>query len=461
MLAHLDDSAVGPGMATDVLACLPMLRSGDVIDGRYRLIEPLASGGMGAVWRAMHTELSVEVALKVMLNELAATPSGEARFRREAQAAARLRSPHVVHVTDFGVADGQPYLAMELLQGEDLQQRLEKRGRLSLREAAAVLDGVAKAIQLAHGGQIIHRDLKPANIFLAQDEGGETVKVLDFGVAKVGGPGEPGKTTGSGLVGSPSYMSPEQVWAEPVSASTDIWSLAVVAYEMVTGVNPFDAPSLAKTFELIVRHDLPHARDAVPDLPDSVDEFFVRALERDPERRFASATELSSAFHDAIAGVALGSQPPIAVVQSKRSVDPNGVTVAESLPQAKRSFRAPVIAAALGLAGLGVYLFVASSPADRPSGGSATSPANAAPSAAAGPSSARSTASAEVPPTASATADASASAEPAPSLKATAPKITAVVSTRPTATATAPARTASAQPSVHPKFGIPRAPPSP
>ncbi|MBL8740535.1 MAG: serine/threonine protein kinase, partial [Myxococcales bacterium] len=156
-----------------------MLRSGDVIGARYRLLEPLASGGMGAVWRAMHTELSVEVALKVMLTELAATPSAEARFRREAQAAARLRSPHVVQVTDFGVSDGQPYLAMELLQGEDLQTRLQKRGRLPLAECATVLEGVAVAIELAHEAQIIHRDLKPANIFLAQSGAQEIVKVLD------------------------------------------------------------------------------------------------------------------------------------------------------------------------------------------------------------------------------------------------------------------------------------------
>jgi len=431
-----------------------MLRTGDVVGGRYRLIEPLASGGMGAVWRAMHTELSVEVALKVMLSEVASTPSGEARFRREAQAAAKLRSPNVVQVTDFGVADGLPYLAMELLRGEDLQARLEKRGRLSLAECATVLDGVGKAIQLAHDGQIIHRDLKPANIFLAEDAGTETVKVLDFGVAKVGGPGEAANITGSGMVGSPNYMSPEQVWAEPVSSRSDIWSLGVVAYEMVTGTNPFDAPSLAKTFELIVRHDLPRARDAVPDLPESVDEFFVRALERDPQRRFASATELATAFRDAIAGVAVSSQPPVAAVFSKRTVDPNGVTVVEQRP-AKRSLRVPLIAAALGLIGLGVYAFATSSPEARPNAVAATQPASAGSAIATG-SSNDALPSAISPVSAVADATSSASAGPSSSSKA-GPKVAAAASARPTAPPTSQTAPPSASTSVHRKFGIPQA----
>jgi len=292
-----------PGGAR-VLGSEQMLRGGDVIGGRYRLVTPLASGGMGTVWRAEHTELHAEVALKLMLPESASTPSGEARFRREAQAAARLRSPHVVRVHDFGIFDGQPYLAMELLQGEDLDARLAKSGTLPLDACAKILDGVADALDLAHQHGIVHRDLKPANIFLADEGGAEIVKVLDFGVAKVDGGLEAGSTTGSGVLGSPPYMSPEQVWNDPVTFRSDLWSMAVVLFEMLVGENPFFAGALAKVFERIVRDDLPRPSNHRSDLPPSLDAFFARALERDPSKRFASAGEMAKAFRDATSEVA-------------------------------------------------------------------------------------------------------------------------------------------------------------
>jgi len=352
--------------STDASASAPTaltLRPGDVVGERYCLIEPLASGGMGAVWRAMHKELSVEVALEDMLSEVASTPSAEARFRAEAQASARLRSPNVVQVTDFGVTGGLPYLAMELLRGEDLQARLERRGRLSLEECAVILDGVSKGIQIAHDGRIIHRDVKPANIFLAQEGGAEIVKVLDFGVAKVESPRAVGKTTGSDMVGSPTYMSPEQVSAGPITFRSDIWSLAVVVYEMVVGENPFEAPSLATTFELIVRRALPRARDRRPDLPASLDLFFDRALERDPERRYASAIELAGAFREAIRDVVSGSPTPVSFKYNpQRTADPNSLTVAVPQAPIKRRARAPFIVGLVTLIALLVYALRGPSP---------------------------------------------------------------------------------------------------
>ncbi|NUO49918.1 MAG: protein kinase [Polyangiaceae bacterium] len=276
-----------------------MLESGEVIGGRYRLLAPLASGGMGAVWRAEHTELKTEVALKVMLAGAVGNASSERRFRREAQAAARLSSPHVVRVHDFGLHEGRPYLAMELLHGEDLQARIAARGPLPLDACAKILDGVACAIDLAHEAGITHRDLKPANIFLTSDGETEVVKVLDFGVAKVEGP-DATKTTGSGLVGSPAYMSPEQVWGEPVTPSTDVWSLGVVAFEMVTGKNPFEGGALAKVFERIVRDDLPRVGDHLSSTAPALDGFFQKAFAREPSERFSNASELSSAFRNAL-----------------------------------------------------------------------------------------------------------------------------------------------------------------
>jgi serine/threonine-protein kinase len=307
-----------------------MLGSGDLIDGRYRLVAPLASGGMGALWRAHHLELDVEVALKLMTKAVAAEPVGEQRFRREAQAAAKLRSPHIVQVLDFGIFEGERYLVMELLEGEDLEARLDAEGSLPPSQCAAVLDGVCKALELAHEKGIVHRDLKPANIFLAKAGRDETVKVLDFGVAKELGARPSDKDT-VGIVGTPVYMSPEQVWNEPVGGASDLWALAVVAFEMLSGVNPFADDSVAKVFDRIIREDLPRIRDHRPDLPEQVDAFFQRALAREVRERFASAAEMAAAFREAISGspaldahaptvkvVEVPNQPPRAPLRSRR-----------------------------------------------------------------------------------------------------------------------------------------------
>jgi len=296
-------------------------KSGDVIAERYRLVSLLAEGGMGAVWRAEHLELGVEVALKVLL-ERAHTPSAERRFRQEAQSAARLRSPHVVQVQDFGVVDGQPFLVMELLAGEDLAARIADRGPLAPHDCATILDGVATAIQLAHDNGIIHRDLKPANIFLAKVGGAEVVKVLDFGIAKIdGAPTHGSSTTGAGLVGSPAYMSPEQVWAETLTSATDLWSLGVVAFEMLVAHNPFDDGPLARVFQRIVTDEIPRARDLRPGLPSAFDAFFERALARDPKQRYASAVAFAAAFRGACAteSASSGRSAPIVAATLPRS----------------------------------------------------------------------------------------------------------------------------------------------
>ena len=252
------------------------------------------------MWRAEHVELRVEVAIKLLLPEYAANPLGEIRFRREAQAAARLRSPHVVRVHDFGVFDGQPYLAMELLRGEDLETRIARAGALPIAVCATILDGVAKGLDLAHESGIVHRDLKPANIFLSEEDVETVVKILDFGVAQVADNAGTGTTTGGGVVGSPPYMSPEQIWNEGVGATSDLWSLAVVTLEMVLGDNPFRGGPLARVFERVVRDELPRPGSLRNDLPDALDTFFEQALQRDPAERFQSAAALALAFRQAI-----------------------------------------------------------------------------------------------------------------------------------------------------------------
>jgi serine/threonine protein kinase len=273
------------------------MKAGVVVGGRYRLVEPLASGGMGTVWRARHVELDVDVAVKVMSEELLLAPSALARFQREAKAAAQLRSAHVVQVFDYGVQDGQPYLAMELLHGEDLRSYLERKGALPLGRAAQIVEALAKALRLAHAAGIVHRDLKPANVFLHQTGEDEVVKVLDFGIAKDLAPQPDAlRTSSSTVVGSPLYMSPEQVRGGDLDHRTDLWSLAVVLFEMVTGRQPFEGTSLGDVFARIVADDIPTASSLLPGLPASIDAFFERALARPVAKRFQSAIELAAEF---------------------------------------------------------------------------------------------------------------------------------------------------------------------
>ncbi len=288
--------------------------------GRYELIEEIAAGGMGTLWRAHHVELDVDVALKVVSTQ-GATPASFKRFKREAQAAAKLRSPNIVQVLDYGEFDGQPYLAMELLQGEDLANRLDRVGKLPFDSCLKIVDGVAKGVQLAHDAGIVHRDLKPANIFLEKVGEEEIVKILDFGVAKdLASAAEPGSTTAGGVVGSPAYMSPEQVWAHQVGHRADIWAMGVVGFEMLTGKNPFAAETLAKIFERIVRDPLPKPSQFEPGLPVELDLFFARALARPPKERIASAKEFAEGFRAAIDGREPPSRPHNSSIETRPAV---------------------------------------------------------------------------------------------------------------------------------------------
>jgi serine/threonine-protein kinase len=338
-----------------------MVRPGDRLGERYVVIQEMAAGGMGTLWRARHVELEVDVALKV-ISSRASSPASSKRFKREAQAAAKLRSPNIVQVLDYGEFEGQPFLAMELLKGEDLATRIARAGRLRFDEVARILDGMAKGVQHAHDAGIVHRDLKPGNVFIEKVGQEEVVKILDFGIAKdLAAVPDPASTTGVGVVGSPAYMSPEQVWAKKVGYRTDVWSMGVVVFEMLTGENPFLDDTLAKIFERIIRDPLPKVRDREPALPESLDAFFERALARTADERFGSAKELAEAFHAAIEGREL---PPPA------RLDPNATTArAQSASEAAETVRrrdrvarsgrgrAVVAALVLALAGGMAWLF--------------------------------------------------------------------------------------------------------
>jgi serine/threonine-protein kinase len=274
---------------------------GQVVAGRFRLKRELGKGGMGSVWEAEHLTLKTDVAVKFIDAELAASSNNAlARFAQEAKAVAAIKSPHVVSIHDFGTdEDGNPYIAMELLHhGEPLQRRLERTATLSLDEAKVFVVQMCKALQKAHAAGYIHRDLKPDNVFLCEeDEGGFSVKILDFGLAKEKGGLE---MTGAGqLLGTPDYMSPEQARGKEVDFRTDLYSLGVIAYQSLTGQLPYEGKTLPDLMLAITTREPPLASTLRPDLPALVVTWLHRALQKDPAKRFDSAREMSKTFEEA------------------------------------------------------------------------------------------------------------------------------------------------------------------
>jgi eukaryotic-like serine/threonine-protein kinase len=275
------------------------LSPGLMVSSNVRLTRPLGEGAMGCVWVAEHLTLRTQVAVKFISAALAAN-SHEivARFVQEASLAAQIRSPHVVQIFDQGVmADGTPFMVMELLDGESLQSWLDRRGRLSVHEAATVVIHVARALRKAHEAGIVHRDIKPDNIFVAQSDEGLFCKVLDFGVAKQTQLPKMGLTNAGVMVGTPEYMSPEQVLsAKDVDFRADLWALAVTNYYMLTGQLPFTAEALGTLCVKLLDGKFTPASELRRDLPGGSDGWFTRALAQDPDDRFPSAREMAVAF---------------------------------------------------------------------------------------------------------------------------------------------------------------------
>jgi len=278
--------------------------------GRYRLVRRIASGGMGEVWQADDTVLGRRVALKMLVEELAADDRATRRFVREARATARLAHPNVARVYDFGRGGGPPFLVMELLEGETLAARLAS-GPLPPAEAARVAAAVADALEAAHERGIVHRDVKPSNVVLTP--GGE-VKVLDFGIAAAAD--ETHSTTGSGLYATVAYVSPERVAGEPATPASDVYSLGAVLYELLCGRPPFpgSSPALVARAHL---HDQPvPVRQLAPWVPARLAEACEAAMAKDPARRPSSAASLAIRLRAASAvapGAALEGGPAATV----------------------------------------------------------------------------------------------------------------------------------------------------
>jgi tRNA A-37 threonylcarbamoyl transferase component Bud32 len=262
-------------------------------EGRYRLVRRIATGGMGEVWEADDTVLGRRVALKVLVEELAADKRATRRFVREARATARLTHPNVARVYDFGRDGEAPFLVMELLQGETLADRLAE-GPLPPAEAARIAASVADALDAAHQLGIVHRDVKPANVMLTP---AGDVKVMDFGIAAAAD--ETHSTTGSGLYATVAYVSPERAAGEPATPASDVYSLGAVLYELLCGRPPFTGSTPALVARAHLHDPPPPVRQLAPWVPPRLAEAAEAALAKDPGRRPSSAAALAARLRSA------------------------------------------------------------------------------------------------------------------------------------------------------------------
>ena len=264
---------------------------GDVLGGRYRLVELLGQGGMATIYRATDSELRRDVAVKVLHTEYGHDPDFVARFRQEAHAAASLSHPGIVGVYDFGTDEAGPYLVMELVDGEDLAALIRRNGPLPPRQAARLVAEVARALDAAHERGIVHRDVKPGNIMLTANG---RVKVTDFGIARAWADARltlPGTT-----LGSVHYFSPEQALGEPTTAASDIYSLGIVLFELLTGRRPWEGDSAASVAMARISAAPPSVSEIRPSVPPALEAIDRKAMAPEAADRFVTAGAMADAL---------------------------------------------------------------------------------------------------------------------------------------------------------------------
>jgi hypothetical protein len=282
--------------------------------GAYRIIEQIGRGGMATVYKAFHAAMDRYVAIKVLPRELAASPEFTGRFRREARTIANLEHPHILPVYDSGESDGVAYLVMRYLEAGTLKDRMDE-GPLSLAQVDRYFSQLADALGYAHRKGVIHRDLKPSNALVdAQDN----LFLTDFGIAKLLEDGSTRLTATGGVIGTPAYMSPEQGQGRPVDQRSDIYSLGVVLYEMVTGKVPFEAETPLAVLMQHIQDPLPLPSTVKPGVPPAVEQVILKALAKDPDDRYPSATEFLEAWKAAMAGTPTVAAKPAAQTVAER-----------------------------------------------------------------------------------------------------------------------------------------------
>ena len=272
-----------------------MLNKGRLIGERYEIISLVGSGGMADVYKAMDTRLGRQVAIKVLKEEYSSDKNFVSKFRAEAQAAAVLSHPNIVNVYDVGEDEGLHYIVMELVEGITLKKFIERKGKLELKEAVGIAIQIAQGMEAAHANHIIHRDIKPQNIIISKEG---KVKVTDFGIAKAA----TSNTIAAGqAVGSVHYISPEQARGGYSDEKSDIYSLGVTLYEMISGKMPFAADNTVSVALLHINEEAVPLRELDPEVPVSIEKIVQKCMQKKPERRYLTATELIADLKKAIA----------------------------------------------------------------------------------------------------------------------------------------------------------------
>jgi serine/threonine-protein kinase len=436
----------GPTTTATPMTASPV-HEGEILAGKYRVDRVLGEGGMGVVVAARHLSLDEPVAIKFLLPEVMQNAEAVERFQREARAAIKIKSEHVVRVMDVGTLEtGAPYMVMELLQGSDLSNLLGARGPLPVPEACDFVLQGCEAIADAHALGIVHRDLKPANLFLTHRTDGSTcMKVLDFGISKTTSPGQMSMTKTTAVMGSPLYMSPEQMASSRnVDMRADIWSIGAILYELLTARPPFMGDTLPEVCSAIIQGTPPPMREVRPDVPEKLEHVILKCMAKDRAQRWQNVAELAAALVEfaprgarlsaeriaRVIGAAGLSASAIALPPSSGSIVPaqpgapgaaTAASWAQSTGTGRRSPAIP-IAIGIGVVFLAAVAIVAVVLLRRPSPAPAADvdPAKVAPSAPPGPTS-PSTAVGSVP----AVAKPAESAEPAASASTAATPVAA------------------------------------
>jgi len=293
---------------------------GETLSGSYRVVRRIGIGGMGSVYEARHTRMQGRrLALKIMHRELARKTELVTRFRREAEVAGLAQHPNVLEVYDVDeTPEGIPYIVAELLEGEDLAQRLERVGRMSLEDTVHVVRQLCAALAAAHAVGIVHRDMKPDNVFLIGD--GPTVKLLDFGIARLTDPGAANRTRTGVVMGTPAYMAPEQARGAKVDHRCDVYAVGAILYRCLTGRELYNHEDPAAVLMSVLTKEPDRPRAIMPDLPEAAEIVIERAIARNPAERFQSMTELDAA----LASLVRSDLPVVAntTAESLRAPDP-------------------------------------------------------------------------------------------------------------------------------------------